>query len=96
MSIGQRLVASTRYLKEHGLTQPQLTALHHFSAHGKPVTYEAVERFLGSKSKLHAMNVDFARRVEYVASKHRERRCSFHFLVLQALRKWPLEMCGQA
>ncbi|MDX6578016.1 MAG: hypothetical protein QOE96_3969 [Blastocatellia bacterium] len=91
----EQLVEETRYLEAAGLSQAQLSALHHFSLKGRPITFNGVCSYFSKRNgDIWKITSDFASRVLFIAREHRNGAHSFDALVQQALAKWPLEESG--
>jgi hypothetical protein len=90
--ICDRLLAASRYLETAGMSEGDLSALHHFSIKKRGVTYAAVRKYFGIRGDLRETNTSFAERVCYVAKQRRLGVTrSFSLLVREALHKWPLD-----
>jgi len=90
MHICDQLVISARYLEAHGLTQPQLTSMHHFSLQGGTECFSTTYEYFGSRKNLQTRNRNYANRLIFVATEHQKTKGDFNELILQALDKWPL------
>ena len=86
----EQLVEEVRYLQSAGMSQQQLSALHHFSLKGRRVTFRRLESYFSTNRDLRQTNYNFAERLRFVAHEHRHGRKEFSVLVGEALRKWPL------
>jgi hypothetical protein len=67
-----------------------LSALHHFSAKGREVTFTSTFNYFGTNKNLKENNIQFAERLKFVASEHRRTGKNFNLLVQEALNRWPL------
>ncbi len=92
MHILPQLISSTKYLEKQGLSQRQLSSMHHFSLNKKEVSFKATYKYFGGEKKrpLQANNTLFAKRVIYVAEQHKLKNTCFSQLIDEALIKWPL------
>ena len=90
MNICEQLLNSAQHLEEHGLTQKQLSSLHHFSLKGREVSFKELHSYFGVDKELQSRNSNFANRVIYVASKYKQNKGNFSQLIEQALEEWPL------
>ena len=88
--ICEQLVEDARYLKRAGMSQQQLSALHHFSLKDREETFNSTLRYFGEKKDLGRNNTDYAHRLNFVATKHRRTGRGFNLLIAEALGKWPL------
>lgn len=83
----EQLVEDVRYLRSAGMSEQQLSALHHFSLKGRKVTFRRLESYFSTNRDLRQTNYNFAERLRFVASEHRRGRKEFSTLVGEALRK---------
>lgn len=88
--ICEQLVEEVRYLRSAGMSQQQLSALHHFSSKDRRVTFRELEVYFGVNRSLRKTNSDLGERLRFVANGHRSGRKEFDALVQEALRRWPL------
>ena len=89
-----QLVKAAHYLESEGMSSDQLSQLHHFSLRGGKVYFKLVYFYFGTNKNLQENNINFAERVTFVASRHKESGQAFNDLIEdlieQALIKWPL------
>jgi hypothetical protein len=88
--ICEKLMNSALYLEQHGFTQDQLSALHHFSLKDRPVRYNGIYKYFGTNKELQHRNALFAERVIFVADNYKDNKGSFSQLINEALTRWPL------
>jgi hypothetical protein len=86
----EQLVEEVRYLRSAGMSEQQLSALHHFSLKGRKVTFRELERYFSTNRDLRRTNYNLAERLRFVANEHRMGRKDFSISVREALRRWPL------
>jgi len=86
----EQLVEASDYFETSGLTEKQLSALHHFSLKGRDITFQRIRRYFGVNKDLRENNINFASRVTFIAREHKLSSQSLGSLVAQALSKWPL------
>jgi hypothetical protein len=89
--ICDQLAKDASYLREKGMTQEQLSALHHFSLKNRGITYNGLLRHFGNIQHPDPINVRFANRVRFVADAHREGRRDFESVIQEALARYPLQ-----
>jgi len=90
MHICEQLLNSTQYLEKHGLTQKQLSSLHHFSLKGREVSFNGLYKYFAINKELQKRNSNFANRVIFVANHYKQNQVNYSHLISQALEKWPL------
>jgi hypothetical protein len=86
----EQLVEAAHYLKSEKMSSDQLSQLHHFSLRGGKVYFKLVYGYFGTNKNLQENNINFAERVKFVASRHKESGQAFNDLIEQALKKCPL------
>ena len=86
----EQLVVDARYLKGAGMSQEQLSTLHHFSLKDREETFKSTLKYFGKNRDLRHKNTDYANRLKFVAAEHRHSGTGFNVLIAQALKKWPL------
>jgi hypothetical protein len=86
----EQLVEAAQYLQSKGMSQQQLSALHHFSAKGREVTFASIIKYFGINKNLRANNIQFAERLKFVATEHRRTGKNLNVLVQEALNRWSL------
>ena len=86
----EQIVDATGYLQARGLTQGQLSTLHHFWLKGRQISFSLVYAYFGTSKNLQERNADFAHRLTFVARKHRAGSGQMVTLIEQALSRWPL------
>ena len=86
----KEIVQAARYLQADGMSRKQLSALHHFSAKGREVSFASICRYFGAGKNLRANNRRFAERLTFVADARRHGE-GLDPLVQEALARWPLE-----
>ena len=88
--ICKQLVEAAQYLQSVGMTQSQLTQLHHFSSKGRVVRFNETINYFRTNRELGANNTNYAARLIYVANEYRHGGQRINSLIQQALGKWPL------
>ena len=88
-NLNEELVAATHYLEAAGMSEEQLSQLHHYWPR-KRVTYWQTYDYFGKNLPPRTKNTRYAERLKFVAAQHRLRGESFSVLVQEALAKWPL------
>ena len=86
----ERLVSCVQYLQQAGLSQEQLTRLHHCSLRGHSQSFAAVLSYFSSNKDLRQANSLFLLRVEYVTREHKRGGQPLDSLLRDALRLYPL------
>ena len=88
-NLNEELLAAAHYLEVAGMSEEQLSQLHHYWLR-KRVTYWQTYDYFGKNLPPRGNNTRYAERLKFVAAQHRLRRGSFSVLVQEALAKWPL------
>lgn len=86
----KNIIEAARYLQAGGMSQKQLSALHHFSTKGREVSFTSIGRYFGVGKNLRANNGQFAERLTFVADTHRQSGKDLNLLIQEALVRWPL------
>jgi predicted transcriptional regulator len=90
MHVCEQVVSAAKFLEKSGLTQKQLTSLHHFSLQGKEERLSSLIKYFSVNKNLRDRNIDLANRIIFVANRYRLNNGTFSQLIKQALEKWPL------
>ncbi len=90
MHICDQLVISARYLEAQGLTQQQLSSMHHFSLRGYEESFPAAYEYFGVHRNIQSRNRNYADRLIFVAAEHQKTGSEFTKIIDQALNRWPL------
>jgi uracil-DNA glycosylase len=90
LHLGQKLVAAAKFLESNGMSEEQLSQLHHFSLKGRNVTYAEAYRYFSKAQDLKDRNADYANRLIFIANKYMARAGSLSALFSEALQTWPL------
>lgn len=90
MHICEQVVNSAKYLEEKGLTQRQLTSLHHRSLDGGEESFSSLLKYFSVNKNLQKKNTNLANRIIFVADQYKLKKGTFSQLIEQALEKWPL------
>ena len=90
MHICEKMIESSKYLKENGFSENQLTELHHSYLSGGKETFNALNKYYSVNKNLGKKNTDYINRVIFVADNYKNNKGSFSKLILEALEKWPL------
>ena len=85
----EQLVAAAQYVATARMSKKQLSRLHHFSLKGREVTFAEAYRYFGTNRELGKNNTNYAERLKYVATKHKEGGKNLDSLIDQALKQWP-------
>jgi hypothetical protein len=85
-----QITKDARLLERAGMTNRQLSQLHHFALSGRTVSFTAVARYFGTRKDLREANTAFGRRLRLVASEHARTGKPFDKLVVEALLVVPL------
>jgi hypothetical protein len=86
----EQLVDAARYLQASGMSQRQLSEMHHFSLKGREISFSGIYSYFGENKSLKQNNANFAARIIFIANDHRHGRGSFDRLIETALSRWPL------
>ncbi len=86
----EQLVEAAHYLQAAGMSQRQLTSLHHRSKTGWQQTFNSLYSYWSVNRDPRQTTVDFANRVLYIAREHEFTNQSLDALIERALSKWPL------
>ena len=84
----ERIIRALKYLEAAGLTQKQLSQLHHFSRNGKPMTFAVMYKYFGESKQLQENNTKLGERLEYLVELHRQSQMPA--LVKKTLQAKPL------
>jgi hypothetical protein len=87
----EQVIQSARYLESEGISQEQLSQLHHFALNDRQLAFRAIYRYFGTHKQLRSKNVSFAERLKFVADEHKTGKKSINTLIKEALRHWPLQ-----
>lgn len=90
MHICEQVVNRAKYLEEKGLTQKQLTSLHHRSLDGGEESFSSLLKYFSVNKNLQKKNTNLANRIIFVADQYKLKKGAFSQLIDQALEKWPL------
>ena len=85
-NICQQVVDAARYLQEVGLSERQLTSLHHRSTE----TFNSAIRYWSVDREPRPRSLDYAYRLRFIAREHKGTNQSLDILVARALSKWPV------
>lgn len=86
----EQLVEAAHDLESEGMSSDQLSQIHHFSLRGQKFYFSGVYSYFGTYKNLQQNNINFAERVTFVASRHKESGQAFNDLIEQALKIYPL------
>jgi len=90
MHICEQIVNSSKYLESQGMSQDQLSSLHHFYLKGRDISFNLTNDYFGVNKNLKTRNSNFANRIIFVADQYKQHKGSMSQLIEQALEKWPL------
>jgi len=86
MNICERVVEALKYLQEAGLSERQLTSLHHRSTE----TFKSAIRYWSVNRKPRSRSLDYANRLIFIAREHRKSNDALDVFVAQAKSNWPV------
>jgi len=86
----KRIVEAAKFLEANGVTEAQLSSIHHFSPKDRGVTFAEACRYFGEQKDLKDKNLAYSNRLKFIANGYKARAGSFSDLIAQALEKWPL------
>jgi len=90
MHICEQIVNSSKYLEAQGMTQKQLSSLHHFYLKGRDISFALVNDYFGTNKNLQERNTNFGNRISYVANQYKKHNENITQLIQKAHEKWPL------
>jgi hypothetical protein len=90
MNLCSKLIEAVKYLDGKGMSEMQLSKLHHFSVKGRNETYAQTYRYFGESKELRERNTNYANRLIFIAEKYKAGAGSFSVLSIEALQRWPL------
>jgi hypothetical protein len=85
-----QITKDARSLERAGMTNRQLSQLHHFALSGRTVSFTAVARYFGTRKELREANTAFGERLRLVATEHARTGKPLDKLITEALRAVPL------
>lgn len=77
MHICEQIVNSSKYLEAQGLTQNQLSSLHHFSLNGRDTSFSSTNNYFGANKNLQERNTKFGNRIIFVANQYKQGKGNF-------------------
>jgi hypothetical protein len=86
----QQVVEAAHYLQAVGMSEDQLTLLHHRSKTGWTQTFKSLYYYWSVPRDPRPRTLDFANRVRFIAREHKAKNQSLDTLVERALSKWPV------
>jgi hypothetical protein len=86
-----QITKDARSLERAGMTNRQLSQLHHFALSGRTTSFAAVAAYFSVRKDLRSNNTAFGQRPRLVASGHARTGKPFEKLIAEALRAIPLD-----
>ena len=88
-NLNEEPLAAAHYLEAAGMSQEQLSQLHHYWPRKRVTYWQTYDRFIKHEIGCEN-NIRYAERLKFVAARHKLRGESFSVLVKEARKKWPL------
>jgi hypothetical protein len=85
-NICEQVVEDARYLEAAGMTERQLTSLHHRSKE----SYNSLIRYWSVETEPRPRSLDYTYRLRFIAREQRATNQPLDVLVARALSKWPV------
>jgi hypothetical protein len=86
-----QIVKDARSLESAGMTNRQLSQLHHFALSGRMTSFAAVAAYFSVRKELRSANAASGRRLRFVTSEHARTGRSFEKLIAEAMRTISLD-----